>query len=130
MLEAYAAGLLDGEGSVMLNKVSGSIWRMPEVSVSSTTIELIDFMEQYFGGYVSKVSKKEDHHKQAWHWRINYDGAISCLKRCLPWMLEPKKIYRGTLIVTEYKLVTPRNGKYSEEMILKKKDFEERFFRG
>jgi hypothetical protein len=46
----------------------------------------------------------------------------------LPYMKEPSKIYRGNLILSDYKLVTPRNGKYSEQQQIAKKFFEYKFF--
>ena len=43
-------------------------------------------------------------------------------------MLEPSKVYRANLIVNEYNKLTPRNGKYTDEMKANKRDFEYRFF--
>lgn len=129
MNDAYAAGLMDGEGSVTLPRYNKSEFRYPLVSVSSTTKELVDFLKQQFGGCIS--SKKEDRdsrHKKAYQWAVARNEALRFLAKVLPHMKEPEKIRRGQLILDEYLAVTPRNGRYTHEMRKAKLDFQERFF--
>ncbi len=124
---AYAAGLLDGEGSVLLNK-SGA-WRHPAVSMSSTTYELVAFMKRLYGGTICEKKEREGC-KQAWQWDVEYDSAIMALAAMFQFMREPAKLYRAKLIIAEYKVVTRRNGRYNEEERKAKLDFELRFYRG
>jgi len=74
VLDAYVAGLIDGEGTITLSHDnSGDAYRAPVVSMTSTTRELVDLLHDEYGG----------------------SG-------------------RASLILARYKVVTPRNGKYSE----------------
>lgn len=126
---AYVAGLFDGEGTVTLTKSnSWKRFKSPQVSITSTTYEIIAFLQEKFGGYVCKQKVYKTHHKQSWSWRLTNDTVFPFLQAIIKYMKEPTKIYRANLLLEEYKKVTPRNGKYSEEMSAKKLDFQERFF--
>lgn len=126
---AYAAGLIDGEGTVTLTRMSRNQWRSPVVSVSSTTYELVNHLKTTFGGTLVRLAKpKAPHHRQAWHWQVSRDNAIALLAAVEPLMLEPEKKRRARLIVSRYKQVTPRNGRYTLEGALAKQDFEDEFF--
>jgi hypothetical protein len=50
------------------------------------------------------------------------------MKLIIPYIKEPKKISRINYIINNYKKVTPRNGKYSQEMAIVKLNFEKEFF--
>lgn len=126
---AYTAGILDGEGTITLTKQHAvDRFRKPIVSVSSTTLSLLEFLKENYNGSISKHKVYQDHHKQSWSWKLSYDSAILFLVDVVPYMKEPEKIKRAQLIVNEYKQLTPRNGKYSKEQLSKKLNFEERFF--
>ncbi len=43
------------------------------------------------------------------------------LQKILPYLKIPTKIKRAELIIYQYKQATPRNGKYSKEVLIKKK---------
>lgn len=129
MNDAYAAGLMDGEGTVTLTKYKKSDFRYPTVSVSSTTQELVKFMKSNYGGCIS-VKERPDNPswKQGYQWTVIRNEAISFLNKVLPYMKEPEKIRRGNLVVNEYLTVTPRNGYYTESIEKAKFDFQMRFF--
>lgn len=119
---AYIAGILDGEGTITLVKRNSH--RYPIVSVSSTSKELLDFLRHEVGGTICNHKTYKDHHKQSWSWRLTSNNALNLLNDVIPFMLEKKKLYRANILLNEYKSVTPRNGKYTEELLNKKKDFE------
>lgn len=128
---AYTAGLMDGEGTVTLIKShSTDRYRYPNVSITSTTHELIEFLVDNFGGLARAQKTYKEHHKQSWSWLIRGDKAIEMLELLVPYMKEPEKIRRANLIIEKYKSVTPRNGRYSTEMHLAKLAFEAEFFSG
>ncbi len=127
-IHAYTAGIIDGEGTITLTRASAKTHRRPNVSVSSTTYELLLFLKSHYGGTIVKHKIYQDHHKPHWSWRIEYDRALSALKLITPYLLVPEKAYRAKLLLERYKLVTPRNGKYTEELLLKKAEFENDFF--
>lgn len=124
----YTAGLFDGEGSVMFTKSHKSKFRAPAVSVTSTTYEILEFLKNNFGGHISKQKVYKAHHKPCWSWKVTYNAAINFLSIILPYMKEPQKIHRARLLVEKYKLVTPRNGKYNEELLAKRSAFNQEFF--
>lgn len=128
---AYTAGLVDGEGTVTLSRMKSNERRCPVVSVSSTTYELMLFMKEHFGGAISTLSRAADQgHKQAWHWQTSRNNAIMLLSLIEPYMVEPAKKRRAQLVINRYKAVTPRNGKYTTEMIELRDAFEQEFFSG
>ena len=124
----YTAGLIDGEGTIGLVKANKNQFKSPYVSVSSTTFELVDYLKNTYGGYISKHKVYQDHHKQSYSWKINFHKAIEFIKNILPYLKEPEKIRRANLIINEYSKVTKRNGKYSSNELKSKLDFEYRFF--
>lgn len=124
----YAAGLLDGEGSIMLTSAVKGKHRSPHVSMTSTTYELLEFMQKMFGGYIVNKKTYAKHHKRSWSWQLNYNAAYNVCKVLLPYLKEPEKIRRAKLIVTRYKNVTPRNGKYTTEKLVERQAFEDEFF--
>lgn len=126
---AYAAGLIDGEGSVLYTRNHGSDkFGCPTVSMTSTTPALIDFMKINFGGTVSNHKVYKSHHKPSQVWKVCYNAAISCLELTAPYLREPEKLRRANLILTKYKAVTKRNGKYSESELAAKLAFDYEFY--
>jgi intein/homing endonuclease len=121
----YTAGLIDGEGTITLSK--GGKFRYPVVSVTSTSRELIDFLHSTFQGVVVNQKTYKDHHKPAWVWKVSYDQAIEFIIDVRPFMKEPSKCKRCDLILSSYKKLTNRNGKYTPEQIQAKLDFETAF---
>lgn len=132
-LDYYAAGLVDGEGTITLgiatSKSNNKNFRLPIVSMSSTSIELLEFMKARYGGTICSHKVYQDHHKQSWSWKAVYSDAVKFCEVIGPILLEPEKRHRANLIATEYSLVTKRNGKYSEAELAAKYEFQERFFK-
>ena len=128
--KGYVAGLIDGEGTITLTKIhSTDKFRAPSVEMTSTTYAMLEKIQVLCGGNISQQKVYKETYKQSWHWQVRYDKAINLLAEVKDYLLEPKKSYRANLIVNEYKNVTPRNGKYNEEKLAAKLDFEERFFK-
>ena len=126
---AYAAGLMDGEGTVTLTKYrAADKFRTPSATMSSTTLCLLEFMQNSFGGHIVNHKTYKAHHKQSWSWQLRGDSTLEFLKLVLPFMREPAKIRRANLLLSRYKLVTVRNGKYTEEQLAAKQQLEHEFF--
>jgi len=128
-IDIYAAGLVDGEGTITMSRHhKNDEFRRPVVSVSSTSYELLSFLKLNYGGHISKVRKSAAHHAQAWHWMASSDYALNMLVRIVPSMLESKKVARANLLLSQYKQNTPRNGKYSPAQKEVKREMENAFF--
>lgn len=125
---AYTAGLIDGEGSVtLLRSKKSDKFRHPVVSLTSTSRELIDFLTSEFGGTVKNQKVYKSHHKTSWVWTLRWNSAIDFLERIRPFMKESSKCKRADLLINSYKDNTNRNGKYTQEQIEKKLEFETAF---
>jgi hypothetical protein len=125
--DIYAAGLFDGEGTVTLSTANGK-FRHPVVSVSSTTLCLLEFLQTHYGGHVSTHKTYKAHHTASWSWKARYDEALAFLEKVLPYLKEPEKRRRALLLTQDYKKVTRRNGRYSPEQLEQKLNLEQRFF--
>ena len=124
----YTAGLFDGEGTItMLKSKQSDKFRHPVVSITSTSRELIEFLKTSFGGTVVNQKTYQKHHKQSWSWKLSYDRAIEFIEQIRPFMKESSKCKRCDMILSTYKHLTVRNGKYTEQQIQEKLDFETAF---
>lgn len=72
----YTAGLIHGEGSVMLLRNKPNEHRSPTISLTNTSRAIIDYLTNGYGGVVRKQKTYQDHHKQAWIWSLRGDKAI------------------------------------------------------
>lgn len=129
METAYIAGIIDGEGTITLSRChKGDPYRTPIVSCSSTTCEILEYLQKHYGGSIVSHKIYQEHHKPSWSWKVQYRAALRLCADILPFLIEPSKKYRAQLLVTEYLLLTPRNGRYSTELRRQKLAFEDRFF--
>ncbi|HDK7166948.1 TPA: LAGLIDADG family homing endonuclease [Clostridium botulinum] len=127
--KAYIAGIIDGEGSIMLLKFHNNQFPSPCVSISSTTIELLEWMKDVtkIGTIKSKKNYNTEKHSNCFTYTIKYNDAINFLVQIEPYLVIKNKQKRAKLIIEKYKSVTPRNGKYSDEMLKAKEKFYKEF---
>ena len=123
--KAYIAGIIDGEGSIMLTKFHKNEYPSPCVSISSTDMELLKWVKNTtkIGRIINKKNYNKEKHLNSYVYRIIYNDAIKLLAEIEPYLVIEKKKSRAKFILDNYKKVTPRNGKYSEEMKRKKEQF-------
>lgn len=125
---AWVAGLIDGDGCITMNKQTNGSYRKPMVVVDNCDEEILDSLVEIAGGSLVTKKKYQDHHRQAYSWRLyGADNVIGFLREILPYMRCQHKIDRARMLVEEYKVVTHRNGRYNPEARLAKEDFETRF---
>lgn len=129
--KAYIAGIIDGEGSIMLQRVHKNDFPSPCVSIASTTLELLEWIKEVFGAgtIIHKKNYNPEVHKECYSYVVKFDNAIDMLKQIYPYLLIKVKKERARLIIMDYKNVTPRNGRYSEEMLRIKEEFYDRFMK-
>jgi hypothetical protein len=126
---AYAAGIIDGEGTITLaNNRNDTGFRHPVVSVSSTSQEILKFMKENYGGSISKHKTYKKSHKTSYSWKITFNDAIDFLFEVKLFLKEKEKLRRCKLIVGYYRDLTPKNGKYSSEIKERKLKLQEEFF--
>ena len=125
IIDAYTAGIIDGEGSVTIQcRVT------PCVEVTNTCLAMLERIQENYGGQIRKQKQYQTHHKDAWCWHVRGDKALAMLERILPMMLDESKVRRGQILLQEWKLKTPRNGRYSDEARTAKDEMVHRFFHG
>lgn len=126
---AYIAGIIDGEGSILLTKLSSNTHRAPVVSVPSTTIELLDYLKETIrhGKITRKTNYNKEKHRDCYTYILEGNSAIELLKEISPYLIIESKKKRADLILRKYKALTPRNGRYTEEMLIEKELFYKEF---
>lgn len=87
--KGYLAAIIDGEGTVTLTKDSS--FRYPTIEVSSTTLEIVEYLKDHFGGVISKKNERNPKWKQAYVWKVERRKAIALLKEIVSYLHEPKK---------------------------------------
>ena len=127
--KAYLAGIIDGEGSIMLTRFHNNQHPAPCVTISSTSYELLQwiFVKAGYGRIITKKNYNPEIHKNSYTYVTRYDEAISLLELIEPYLIIEQKKFRAQLILNGYKKLTPRNGRYSEKLLKEKEAFHKRF---
>jgi LAGLIDADG DNA endonuclease family protein len=123
-IAAYIAGLIDGEGTITLCRKHKNENRQLAVSISSTEKYLLEYVLEVVGtGKITTKKTVKTHHSPSFTYAIYNRQALSLLEQ-ISLYLQTYKKYRSQLILKDYLRLTPRNGKYNEELKSAKKDFE------
>lgn len=127
--KAYIAGIIDGEGSIMLLKFHSNQFPSPCISISSTTLELLQWIKSKtnVGTIKGKKNYNLEKHKNSFTYAVKYNDAINLLVEIEPYLIIKSKKKRAKMIIEKYKDLTPRNGRYSNEMIEAKETFYKEF---
>ncbi|MGD6832411.1 LAGLIDADG family homing endonuclease [Sutcliffiella halmapala] len=127
---AYIAGIIDGEGSITLTRMHAHENRRPCITISSTDIELLEYIKNLAGGSINnKKNYKPEIHKNSFTLNIKQkDQVFHLLMDIYQFLRVQQKKKRAEFILNHFNLVTKRNGKYTQKELEKKKKFEEDFF--
>lgn len=79
------------------------------------------------GVIVSKKNYNPELHKDCYSYVLKYNAAISLLEEITPYLIIEVKVKRAKLILEKYKYLTPRNGRYTDELLEKKMRFYDEF---
>lgn len=122
---AYIGGLIDGEGTVTLIRKHRNENRQLSVSISSTEIALLDYVKLATGvGKITNKRTSKSHHTPSFAYAVYNRQALALLQQILPY-LKSYKLDRAKLILKNYVKLTPRNGKYTTELLADKNEFEQ-----
>jgi len=127
--KAYIAGIIDGEGSIMLTRFHKNQHHAPCVTIASTTLELLEWIQLKTGVGTIKLKKnyKPSIHTSSYTYIVKYNDAINFISEIEPYLVISQKKRRAQLILNEYKKCTPRNGRYSSDMLQAKEEFLHKF---
>ena len=125
---AYVAGVVDGEGTISLVRHHGGENRRAVVSVANTELRLLTYLMTTIGaGRITNKRIAQLHHTPSFTYVIYSRQALALLRQITPY-LQTYKQARAELLLRDYVAVTPRNGRYTEELLAARTLFEERFF--
>lgn len=126
---AYIAGLVDGEGTITLTRKHRNENRQLAITISSTERNMLEFVLRTVG--VGKITCKRislPHHLPSFTYAVYNRQALHFLEQIQPY-LKSYKTKRADLVLRNYISVTPRNGKYNEQLKQARNNFESEFFK-
>ena len=86
----YLAGLVDGDGSIFIDRHSrkNTGWCNVIISVTNTDYTLIKWLSENFGGNI--VSQRN--RKREWYiWRVANEPAFNIIRKIYPYLISKKK---------------------------------------
>lgn len=84
------------------------------VCVDNTDRDILEELQRLYGGKLIAKKKTQEHHRQAWSWRVfGAASIIAMLRQVHPYMRSRVKAERTRMLIEEYKQVTSRNGHYT-----------------
>lgn len=91
----------------------------PKVSVANNSLHLLKWIKDKVGsGVIIKRSKREPQHGTQYVLDISDNAALKLLAEVKEYLLIKKP--NAELLVSRYKAVTPRNGRYTKELLVEK----------
>ena len=126
---AYLGGLIDGEGTISLTRRHSGERRQLVVSISSTESCILDWVLKIVGaGKITRKRVVSDRHAPGLTYSVSNRQALALLRNVAPYLHSYKR-RRAQLVLDQYLVLTPRNGKYSEHMSRARDEFELAFLK-
>lgn len=87
LLDAYFAGLIDGEGNIAVYTFKSGVVR-PIVKVDMTCEKTIKAIHSHFGGYIGqKKTECLANRKPQWRWEVTFQKALAVCSRIRPFLI-------------------------------------------
>lgn len=88
----YLAGIVDGEGSVVLQKPQSQPQWQRFVTISNAYLPLLMAIEKQFGGKVSKLKRNNFSTKSCFQWQLTKkEDIVKFLEPLIPYLMEKKE---------------------------------------
>lgn len=87
---AWAAGLFEGEGSVMISKPAERNWGTLRASVVNTDLQVVRFFADRWPGYCRAATGLKDTQRDAWVWLVAARRAAAFLEDIRPFIVRDK----------------------------------------
>lgn len=124
---AYIAGLIDGEGTIALSRRHRGDERQLVISISNTERPLLDYVLHTLGaGRITTKRAYKPAHSPSFTFAIDNRQALCLLQQIAPF-LKTYKAARAQLVLRNYVSLTPRNGRYTDEMRSQRQSFVNQF---
>jgi hypothetical protein len=125
---AYLAGLIDGEGTITLARKYRGAHRHLLVSISSTERSVLVWVQKVVGaGRITTKRVYKPGHTPSYTYAISNAQALALLKQVVSHLRSYKR-RRAELVLDRYRALTPRNGRYSPELLQQREQFINEFF--
>ena len=127
---AYLAGLIDGEGTIGLQKDrTKDKFPHPVVSIPSTSFELLAWCSEATElGVLCNKKTYQPHHKKSRTWTVKYQAAMHILRQVYPYLKENEKRRRAALLF-QWDKSTNRAGKYTNQQVNLRQQIEKEFYK-
>lgn len=127
--KSYIAGIIDGEGSIMLLRNNSNEHPSPCVSVASSTKELLQYLINIIGKGMIKNKKNymPEKHQNTYTYIIRGNDALDLLNSISPYLVIHTKKLRAKILIGDYKRLTMRNGRYTKMQLEEKEALYQRF---
>lgn len=129
---SYISGFFDADGYITLNKNNSTdIAKSPTIGFTNTKLDILLAIQDFFTklgikGHISKRTSTKEGHADSYD--LKYRGNKTIQIATLISSFHSKKKDRINLILSDYKNVVKRNGKYKPEDIKNLQNFETKFF--
>ncbi len=125
---AYLAGLVDADGTIAVtkNRPGDKAYR-PYVAIYNTNYKMLDWCRKLIGkGAICTHKPSKPHHSISYSVRWDFDIALNVAKMCEPYLIVKRKRAK---LMSKWKSVAKRNGKYSPEQWAKKRALIDEMYR-
>lgn len=124
---AYLAGLVDGEGTVTLSSLHRGERRRIVLSISNNDRPLLEFVLASVGaGVITAKRTYRARHAPSYAYKVTGRQALDLLSQIAGY-LRTYRAQRAKMALERYVALTPRNGKYCDEALDRRRDFEREF---
>jgi hypothetical protein len=121
---AYIAGLIDGEGTITLTRMHLGENRRLVVSISNNNVSLLKFVQAKIGaGKITAKKTYSERHARSFAFQISSRQALALLQQVSPY-LKTYKAELAKLALNDYLRLTPRNGRYTPQISVSRREFE------
>lgn len=105
MTDAYAAGLIDGEGCISIQGETKRGIYQPRIDVGMTAkaMPVLEALKNRFGGVINKTRPRLDKWEEAHVWRVFGKPMATCLEALLPHLILKKQ--QAELALRLYRMV-------------------------
>ena len=122
---AYVAGLVDGEGTITLSRKHANDGRQLVISICNTERPILSFvLDQIGAGKITSKRTAKAKHAPSFTYAVWNRQALALLLQIEPFLRSYKR-RRAALVRESYVRLTPRNGKYTPNLLAARKRFEE-----
>lgn len=96
IINAYLAGIIDGEGHISINRTKTCPQRrinpryQAEVIVVNTDVRLMEYLVEHAGGSFYKRKRAKEWHKDTYSWKVTSTTARDLCKKLLPYLFLKK----------------------------------------